>query len=208
MKEKVSPVEACSEYLKHIAAAWNDSMASEDASLKINNQQVILTVPASFDAAARELTVLAAEEAGLNITLLEEPQAAFYNWLHEHEDSWRDKVEAGSSILVCDIGGGTTDFSLIGVEDEGGDLTLNRIAVGNHILLGGDNMDITLAYAVQQKLKTRLNPKQMAGLIHSCRQAKERLCSDPEAEVEKITVLGSGSSLIGGTLAANLLATK
>ncbi|MCH2206491.1 MAG: Hsp70 family protein [Lentisphaerales bacterium] len=203
-ERKVSPVEACAEYLKHIAAAWNHAMASEDESLTINNQQVILTVPASFDAAARELTVLAAEEAGLNITLLEEPQAAFYNWLHEHEDSWRDKVEAGSSILVCDVGGGTTDFSLIGVEDKGGDLTLNRIAVGNHILLGGDNMDITLAYAIQQKLKTRLNPKQMAGLIHSCRQAKERLCSDPEAEVEKITVLGSGSSLIGGTLSSEL----
>ena len=203
-ERKVSPVEACAEYLKHIAAAWNYAMAAEDDMLTIANQQVILTVPASFDAAARELTVLAAEEAGLNITLLEEPQAAFYNWLHEHEDSWRDRVEAGSSILVCDVGGGTTDFSLIGVDDEAGDLTLNRIAVGNHILLGGDNMDITLAYAVQQKLKTRLNPKQMAGLVHSCRQAKERLCSNPEAEAEKITILGSGSSLIGGTLSSEL----
>lgn len=203
-ERKVSPVEACAEYLKHIAAAWDNAIASENEELKIANQQVILTVPASFDAAARELTVLAAEEAGLNITLLEEPQAAFYNWLHEHEDSWRDKVEAGSSILVCDVGGGTTDFSLIGVDDEDGDLSLNRIAVGNHILLGGDNMDITLAYAIQQKLKTRLNPKQMAGLIHSCRQAKEKLCTDPEAQAEKITVLGSGSSLIGGTLSSEL----
>ena len=123
-ERKVSPVEACAEYLKHIAAAWDNAIASENEELKIANQQVILTVPASFDAAARELTVLAAEEAGLNITLLEEPQAAFYNWLHEHEDSWRDKVEAGSSILVCDVGGGTTDFSLIGVDDEDGDPTL------------------------------------------------------------------------------------
>ncbi|MCM8536877.1 MAG: Hsp70 family protein [Lentisphaeraceae bacterium] len=201
---KASPVEACAAYMQHIAAAWNYKMAQDDESLKISEQQVILTVPASFDAVARELTVLAAEEAGLNVTLLEEPQAAFYNWLHEHEDSWREKVNAGESILVCDIGGGTTDFSLIGVEDEGGDLNLKRIAVGNHILLGGDNMDITLAYAIQQKLKTRLNPKQMAGLIHSCRQAKEKLCSNPEAEVEKITILGSGSSLIGGTLSSEL----
>jgi molecular chaperone DnaK (HSP70) len=201
---KTSPVEACAEYLKHIANAWDYQMASEDESLKIANQQVILTVPASFDAVARELTALAADEAGLNITLLEEPQAAFYNWLHEHEDSWRDKVVAGSNILVCDIGGGTSDFSLIGAESESGDLTLKRIAVGNHILLGGDNMDITLAYAVQQKLKTRLNPKQMAALIHACRQAKENLCSTPDAEAEKITILGSGSSLIGGTLSSEL----
>jgi molecular chaperone DnaK (HSP70) len=201
---KISPVEACSAYLKHIAAAWDFQMATENSDYCIANQQTILTVPASFDAAARELTVLAAEEAGLNITLLEEPQAAFYNWLHEYEDSWRDKVEAGSSILVCDIGGGTTDFSLIGVNDEDGDLSLKRIAVGNHILLGGDNMDITLAYAVQQKLKTRLNPKQMAGLIHSCRQAKEKICSDLSIESEKITILGSGSSLIGGTLSSEL----
>ena len=201
---KTSPVEACAEYLKHIANAWDSQMAIEDESFKIINQQVILTVPASFDAVARELTVLAADEAGLNVTLLEEPQAAFYNWLHEHEDSWRDKVVAGSNILVCDIGGGTSDFSLIGASDEDGELSLNRIAVGNHILLGGDNMDITLAYTVQQKLRTRLTPKQMAALIHACRQAKENLCSDPNATSEKITILGSGSSLIGGTLSSEL----
>ena len=203
-ERKISPVEASAKYLKHIASAWDNEFAKEDPDAAIANQQVILTVPASFDAVARELTVMAADEAGLNATLLEEPQAAFYNWLHEHEDSWREKVDAGSNILVCDIGGGTSDFSLIGVEDEDGDLTLNRLAVGNHILLGGDNMDITLAYAVQQKLKQRLNPKQMAALIHQCRQAKERLCSDPEAEAEKITILGSGSSLIGGTLSSEL----
>ena len=203
-ERKISPVEASAKYLNHIASAWDNAFAKEDPEAAIANQQVILTVPASFDAVARELTVMAADEAGLNATLLEEPQAAFYNWLHEHEDSWREKVDAGSNILVCDIGGGTSDFSLIGVEDEEGDLTLNRLAVGNHILLGGDNMDITLAYAVQQKLRQRLNPKQMAALIHQCRQAKERLCSDPEAEAEKITILGSGSSLIGGTLSSEL----
>ena len=203
-ERKISPVEASALYLKHIAAAWDNEFAKEDPDSAITKQQVILTVPASFDAVARELTVMAADEAGINVSLLEEPQAAFYNWLHEHEDSWRDNVEAGSNILVCDIGGGTSDFSLIGVDDEEGDLTLKRLAVGNHILLGGDNMDITLAYAVQQKLRQRLNPKQMSALIHQCRQAKERLCSDPEAEAEKITILGSGSSLIGGTLSSEL----
>ena len=203
-ERKISPVEASALYLKHIASAWDDQFAKEAPESAIINQQVILTVPASFDAVARELTVMAADEAGLNATLLEEPQAAFYNWLHEHEDSWRERVDAGSNILVCDIGGGTSDFSLIGVDDEGGDLTLKRLAVGNHILLGGDNMDITLAYAIQQKLRQRLNPKQMAALIHQCRQAKEKLCSDPGTDVEKITILGSGSSLIGGTLSSEL----
>jgi len=201
---KISPLEASSAYLQHLADAWDYQMAADDDDLKMANQQVVLTVPASFDAIARELTVLAAEEAGLNVTLLEEPQAAFYNWLHEHEDHWRDQVEANSSILVCDIGGGTSDFSLIGVEDSDGDLGLKRIAVGDHILLGGDNMDMTLAYAIQQKLGKRLNPKQMSALIHSCRAAKEKLCSDPQAQTEKITILGSGSSLIGGTMSSEL----
>lgn len=203
-ERKISPLDASSHYLKHIAEAWNFIMAKDDPSLEIANQQVILTVPASFDAIARDLTVLAADEAGLQATLLEEPQAAFYNWLQEHEGTWRDQVQAGSTILVCDIGGGTSDFSLIGADDEDGELILKRIAVGRHILLGGDNMDMTLAYAVQQKLRTRLNPKQMAGLIHACRQAKERICSDPSIESEKITILGSGSSLIGGTLSSEL----
>ncbi|NQZ57245.1 MAG: Hsp70 family protein [Lentisphaeraceae bacterium] len=201
---KISPLDASTIYLSHLANAWDAQMAGDDEELKMANQQVILTVPASFDAVARELTVLAAEEAGLLVTLLEEPQAAFYNWLHEHDENWRDEVVAGTSVLVCDIGGGTTDFSLIGVNDNAGDLELNRIAVGNHILLGGDNMDITLAYAIQQKLGQRLNPKQMAGLIHSCRLAKEKLCANPDVESEKITILGSGSSLIGGTLSSEL----
>lgn len=201
---KISPVEASTYYLDHIAEAWNYAMAEDDLNLEIFNQQVVLTVPASFDAVARELTVQAAELAGLNVTLLEEPQAAFYSWLHENEVNWRDQLQAGDSVLVCDIGGGTSDFSLIAVEDNEGELTLRRQAVGNHILLGGDNMDMTLAYVVQQKLGKQLNAKQMAALIHSCRQAKEKLCADPEATSETITILGSGSSLIGGTLQSEL----
>ncbi len=203
-ERKISPVEASAKYLKHLAAVWDNQFAKNDKSLAIRHQEVVLTVPASFDAVARELTVKAAEEAGLQVTLLEEPQAAFYNWLHEHEENWRNLVEAGSNILVCDIGGGTSDFSLIGVENENGDLSLKRLAVGNHILLGGDNMDFTLAYAIQQKLKQRLNAKQLAALIHQCRQAKEKLLSDNSIEKEKITILGSGSSLIGGTLNSEL----
>ena len=203
-QRKVSAIEATALYLQHIAYAWDSQMASENEALRIGNQQVVLTVPASFDAIARELTVMAADEAGLNVSLLEEPQAAFYSWLNEHEDTWRDSLVAGQSILVCDIGGGTSDFSLIGVNDEDGDLTLQRLAVGEHILLGGDNMDMTLAYVVQKKLGKRLNPKQMTALIHACRQAKENLCADPNAESEKITILGSGSSLIGGTLSTEL----
>lgn len=201
---KISPVEASTHFLDHIAEAWNYAMAQEDFDLEIFNQQVVLTVPASFDAVARELTVQAAELAGLNVTLLEEPQAAFYSWLHENEENWRDQLETGDSVLVCDIGGGTSDFSLIAVEDQEGELTLRRQAVGNHILLGGDNMDMTLAYVVQQKLNKQLNAKQFSALIHSCRKAKETLCANEDSTSETITVLGSGSSLIGGTLQSEL----
>ncbi|MEM6337911.1 MAG: Hsp70 family protein, partial [Bacteroidota bacterium] len=143
---RVSPVEAASRYLRHLRQAWNAQMAQGDESNRLENQTIYLTVPASFDAVARELTVQAANEAGLyDLTLLEEPQAAFYAWINAHKDAWRDAVSVGESILVCDVGGGTTDFSLIQVVEEDGSLDLRRVAVGNHILLGGDNMDLTLA---------------------------------------------------------------
>jgi len=135
---KISPVDTISLFLKHLASSWDKKMAADKPEFALCNQQIILTVPASFDAVARELTVKAAEKAGLDITLLEEPQAAFYSWLREHDDDWRQIVSADSNILVCDIGGGTSDFSLIGVEDYEGSLCLNRLAVGNHILLGGE----------------------------------------------------------------------
>ena len=138
---KISPVEASKRYLQHLRAAWNQ----EHPEAVFENQQVLVTVPASFDAVARDLTVRAADEAGYrNVVVIEEPQAAFYAWIERHSD-WRDRVRPGDLILVVDIGGGTTDFTLISVTEQAGELALDRVAVGEHILLGGDNMDLALA---------------------------------------------------------------
>jgi len=205
---KLSPVESSSLILQHIRDAWNHQMASGDDRLAIENQEILLTVPASFDAVARELTVKAAQQAGLNhVTLLEEPQAAFYAWIEFSKDRWRKNVQKGDLVLVCDVGGGTTDFSLIRVSEQDGDLVLERIAVGDHLLVGGDNMDLTMAYAVAKKMSasgTRLDAWQMRGLVHSCRNAKESLLSDPNIQEYPITILGRGSRLIGGTISASL----
>lgn len=199
---KLSPVEAAAEILKHIRDAWNHAIAAEDDTLRIEQQEVLLTVPASFDAVARDLTVKAAEMAGLTrITLLEEPQAAFYSWIESSNDKWRENIQKGDLVLVFDVGGGTSDFSLIQVDEENGELALERIAVGDHLLVGGDNMDLTLAYAASRKLSGKKTPDawQMRSLWHACRKAKEVLLSDPEAEDYTVTVLGRGSKLIGGT---------
>jgi molecular chaperone DnaK (HSP70) len=205
---RVSPVEASARYLEHIRNAWNHQMAAADPEARLEAQEIYLTVPASFDAVARELTVQAAQQAGLHkLTLLEEPQAAFYAWLQAQGDDWRNDISVGQSILVCDIGGGTTDLSLIGVSEADGNLELRRVAVGNHILLGGDNMDLTLAYAVRAKLaqrNVRLDNWQFRGLVQSCRRAKERLLSNQDLEVEPLVILGRGSSLIGGTIRTEL----
>ncbi|MGE0083206.1 MAG: Hsp70 family protein [Desulfococcaceae bacterium] len=201
--EKKSPVEAAALILEHIRDAWNYVMASEDESLKMENQDVLLTVPASFDAVARDLTVKASEKAGLgHITLLEEPQAAFYAWIESSDDKWRDKIGKGDLVLVCDVGGGTSDFSLISVDEEAGDLKLERIAVGDHLLVGGDNMDLALAFKVSQQIasgKKKPDAWQMRSLWHACRKAKETLLSNPESDEYPITILGRGKSLIGGT---------
>ena len=134
------------------------------------------------------------------MTLLEEPQAAFYAWIYGQREKWRKQVKVGETILVCDVGGGTTDFSLIQVIEERGELALRRVAVGDHLLLGGDNMDLTLAYAVQAKLAgkgVKLDAWQFRALWHSCRVAKERLLADATLASEPVTVLGEGSSLLG-----------
>jgi hypothetical protein len=202
--EKLSPVEAAARILAHIRDAWDFAMAAEDENLRLDRQDVLLTVPASFDAVARELTVKAAEKAGLShITLLEEPQAAFYAWIEAAGDEWREEVQKGDLVLVCDVGGGTSDFSLINVSEEDGDLVLDRIAVGDHLLVGGDNMDLALAYRVAEDLRRskgkKLDAWQMRGLWHACRKAKEALLGDAEAQSHPVTILGRGSSLIGGT---------
>jgi hypothetical protein len=197
-------VQASAAVLEHIREAWNYTMAAEDQDLVLENQEILLTVPASFDAVARELTVQAAQLAGLsNITLLEEPQAAFYAWIEAGAKAWRDKIKVGDRVLVCDVGGGTTDFSLIQVSQEQGELALERVAVGQHLLVGGDNMDLALAHALARQLSAegqRLDAAQMRGLWHGCRNAKEKILSNPEIDQLAVTILGRGSSLIGGTL--------
>ncbi len=205
---KLSPVEASAAILRHIRDAWNNIIAEDDEKLLIQNQEIFLTVPASFDAVARELTVKAASLAGLsNVTLLEEPQAAFYAWIESSGNQWRDSIKEGDLVLVCDIGGGTSDFSLINVSDNDGELLLERIAVGDHLLVGGDNMDLALAYSVSRQMAekgTKLDSWQMRGLWHSCRKAKENVLSDPEKKNYPVTILGRGSSLIGGTIKTEL----
>ncbi len=206
--EKISPVAASAAYLSHLREAWNSRIAGKNPADRLEQQDVLLTVPASFDAVARELTVEAAKAAGLErITLLEEPQAAFYAWLAARGDAWRRQVKVGDRLLVCDVGGGTTDFSLIGVTEYGGELDLIREAVGEHILLGGDNMDLTLAHAVAGSLPggmEALDPVQRIALAHSCRAAKEALFADPSLGSASVAVLGRGSRVIGGTVKTEL----
>ncbi|NLF19605.1 MAG: Hsp70 family protein [Lentisphaerae bacterium] len=208
---RISPVEASRACLEHLRDAWNHVMAKGDAELRLERQTVVLTVPASFDAVARELTVEAATAAGLQVRLLEEPQAAFYAWLADRGEAWRHDVGDGDVVLVCDIGGGTTDFSLIAVTDHDGDLQLQRLAVGEHTLLGGDNMDLTLAYGMAAKIKREqgvtLDAYQLAGLTHACRAAKERLGAGLD-EAVPLTVLGRGSSVIAGTLSTRIDAAE
>lgn len=203
---KLSPVEVSSRYLAYIRTAW-DAQHGKDRGLAA--QDVLLTVPASFDEEARELTRRAAEQAGLeHVTLLEEPQAAFYAWLDSKGEGWRKRIRVGDLVLVCDVGGGTTDFSLISVSEERGDLVLKRVAVGDHILLGGDNMDLALARLLQKKLEAegqRIDTYQLQGLWHQCRAAKEYLFEHPKSQKQDVTLLGKGRKLVGGTIKTELL---
>ncbi|HUI24545.1 MAG TPA: Hsp70 family protein, partial [Candidatus Kryptonia bacterium] len=205
---KLSPVDASTRYLEHIRDAWNHVVAGRDKRARLEAQEVYLTVPASFDPAARELTARAAQAAGLaNLTLLEEPQAAVYAWIESGGEQWRRAVKVGDVILVCDVGGGTTDFSLIAVREDKGELQLERVAVGDHILLGGDNMDLALAYAVRERLAsagTHLDPWQVRGLALSCRVAKERLLSSDKDSGVPVAILGRGRKVVGGTLRAEI----
>jgi hypothetical protein len=202
--KRVSPLQASIEYLRHMRDAWNARFS--DAPL--SEQDLVITVPASFDPAARELTVEAAHAVGLRqAILLEEPQSALYSWIQTSEGKWREQVKPGEIILVVDVGGGTTDLSLIAVTEDEGNLVLNRVAIGDHILLGGDNMDLALAYVLKSKLQAegkRLEPWQIQALTHGCRDAKESLLSDNDTDEVAVVVPSRGSSMIGGTLRTSL----
>jgi molecular chaperone DnaK (HSP70) len=200
---RVSPVEASARTLAHVREAWDASMGAPLA-----EQEVVLTVPASFDEVARELTLEAAAAAGLPaVVLLEEPQAAFYAWLGAHEEEWRTRVAAHPLVLVIDVGGGTTDLSLIAARASRGELGLERVAVGEHLLLGGDNIDLALARAVEPRLAgagKQLDTQRFHGLVSQCRAAKERLLAEPDLTEVRLSVPGRGGAVIGGALAATL----
>lgn len=201
---RISPLEASTRYLAHLRQAWDHAHPEAP----FDEQDVTITIPASFDPAARELTAEAARAAGYTtLTLLEEPQAALYNWIQGSAGRWRKEVKTGDIILVIDVGGGTSDFSLIAVLEREGQLELHRVAVGDHILLGGDNMDLTLAHGVARKLAAegkQLDPWQMRALTYACRGAKESLLSDAALAAQAIVVPSRGSKLIGGTIRTEL----
>ncbi len=202
--ERVSPLQASIRYLEHFRDAWN--YKHPDAPL--DRQEVTITIPASFDPAARELTVEAAQTAGYHqAILLEEPQSALYSWIQGTRGEWRKQVEPGDVILVIDVGGGTTDLSLIAITEKDGNLEPHRIAVGDHILLGGDNMDLALAHVIGAKLAaqgTQLDPWQLRALTHGCRAAKETLLHDSEQASVPVVVPSRGSRLIGGSIRTEL----
>jgi hypothetical protein len=219
----ISPVEASARYLMHLRDAWNSAIGT-DAETRFEHQEIVLTVPASFDEEARELTVEAARRAGLDkLTLLEEPLAAFYAWVatkiavnriaanrHVLAGGNGEDLRDGELILICDIGGGTTDFSLVRTRMVNGELQFERTAIGEHLLLGGDNLDLALARRVEDKLakdKLRdipLTLRQRYALRRACCAAKERLLSDPELSHVPVTILGSGQAVVGQALSVDL----
>ncbi|MDX2111661.1 MAG: Hsp70 family protein [Verrucomicrobiota bacterium] len=202
---KISPLEASRLYLEHLLA----SLRNENSGIDLSECQFVVTVPASFDESARHLTALATKQAGLgdSVILLEEPLAAFYAWLDTVGPDWRKQIHPGDVVLICDVGGGTTDFSLLAVREEAGELQLDRISVGEHILLGGDNMDLALAYVLREQMETEgksIDDWQFLALIHAARIAKESLYENPERPEAPIAVPSRGSSLFAGTLATKL----
>lgn len=202
---KASPVQASQWLLEHLVAAWNHQFPQSP----LHAQRVVLTVPASFDPGARELTREAAVNAGLpeNFVLLEEPQAAVYAWVAQTGERWRKQLKVNDSLLVVDVGGGTTDLTLVTAAEDQGELQLRRVAVGNHLLVGGDNMDLALAHAVAGQFAeqgVQLDPWQSVSLWHSCRAAKEKLLSDHGPAKQPIAVLGRGRKLIGKSVSLSL----
>ena len=205
VEKKISPVEASARYLLHMRESWNHSMAKGREEYVLENQLVVITVPASFDEVARELTVSAARQAGIGrFVLLEEPLAAFYAWISRHESDWQSSMKAGQIILVCDVGGGTTDFTIVAVREGEKGLRFDRLAVGDHLILGGDNMDHALGRFLEKRLMGqpgKLDTRRWRQLSHQCRKAKEVLLNDQARERSlDITIVGSGGKLIGSTL--------
>jgi hypothetical protein len=204
--DRLSPVEVSSRYLQHICRAWNAARPQ----YPLAEQDVVLTLPASFDEVARELTIEAAARAGLTrVVLIEEPQAAFYAWVHQHANDWEQHVAAGQTILVCDIGGGTSDFTLIRVRrGKEGKIQFHRVAVGDHLMLGGDNLDLALAYHLEPKLAEgrKLAPRQFDVLVRRCQILKEHLLGERPPAEATVSVPGSGARLIGGARTARLAA--
>ena len=208
VEEKLSPFECSRRYLQHLKDAFLHTAESQGRQWNLADGQIVVTVPASFDEVARSLTAEAAEAAGLGrVTLLEEPQAAFYAWSARAGRQWRDAVAPGDVILVCDVGGGTADFSLIAGADVGGDLELERISVGEHILLGGDNLDLALAYTLQARLESEgktLDAWQFQALVHAASHAKIALFEDTTLPEAPIAIPSRGSSLFAKTIATAL----
>lgn len=201
MGRVLSPVEVSSRFIAKFREEWDRAKG-----IPLAEQDIVLTVPASFDEEARELTVMAARDAGIErLTLLEEPAAAFYSWIANNLAQSRKKLFDGQVVLICDVGGGTSDFSLIRVSREGDLVNFTRTAVGKHLLLGGDNLDLTLAWLVETKLNTPLSVRQRSGLRRQCSAAKERMLNDPNLKSVEITVLGAGTSLIGKSLKTEIL---
>jgi len=198
----LSPVDVSTAIISTLRDAWDGAHPEQPLAA----QDVVLTVPASFDEEARELTVQAAREAGIEkLTLIEEPAAAFYSWIANHLSQSEKSLTDGMVVLVCDVGGGTSDFTLIRVNRQGDRVEFTRTAVGKHLLLGGDNLDLTLAWLVEAKLKVPLSIRQRSGLRRQCAAAKEKLLANPDLKSVEITVLGAGSSLVGGTLRTEIL---
>ena len=200
--ERISPVDASARYLQHIRLAWN----ALHPGFPLEQQEIVLTLPASFDEIARELTVRAAHKAGLpRVILIEEPQAAFYAWINKHRHDWQTRISAGQTILVCDIGGGTSDFTLIRARpSEGGTVQFHRVAVGEHLILGGDNLDLALARHLEAEVTggKKLDPRPWESLVRQSRVVKETLLAENAPESLTVSLAGSGSRLIGGALQA------
>ena len=203
---RTSPVAVAEMLLRHVAAAWDRRFGhikdADGSPCVFADQQVVVTVPASFDETARDLTLGASRAAGCkDLTLLEEPLAAFYSWLNRHDDDWREIVGPGDTVLIVDVGGGTTDFSIVELDDEG---ALHRFAVGDHLLLGGDNIDMALARKLEAEWGTKLDASSWSQAVQRCRAAKEILLGDKAPEQTTVTIASRGSSLIAGSRSANV----